>query len=358
MRFTILGLAPILWTAVSAEPQYPPGIWLDSTTCSASQQATIREALQVAHDQAAAGLAAVQSRETKSLFEFFFRPNDRTVVKNVLQSYLNYVAGQGSSVAFICHDLTNSCPAQGTGAYWVQDTPISQLNGSPPPLSRIFLCPGFFDAVLAPDPCDKSNLELYVKRQDTGRYQTYQSTIMSHEVLHVPYMGGPKLAFMDDYAKEIFSIHQMLDLKANGYNLPPDQVAKAVPRYNADSYTAFATWAWMRNQQQAKCSSNYPLFNILDDGLPSQRNELRKLLGINGDDQSITISFDHRDGVVECFHGCSPPNITCASQRGFKVGDVAFTLVGSANFTEGPPPGSVNASATDGTTTTLAYTPP
>lgn len=353
--FTYISIVSLLpWTVMSAKP--PDGVLIDNGSCSSEQVVAIRQAFQVALEQVKAGLATVSSREQKSLFEFFFRPSDRTAVTKVYQALQQYYTGGGTPVAYICKDVTNSCTTRNSRAYFIHDYPVETLKGVPPPLSRIILCPRFFARPVSPDPCKSTSLELYTPAQDSRpgdqSYDTYQSTMALHELLHVPYIGGPRLPFLQDLANRLVDIHSLLDLQAAGYQVPPDQVKNAVPLNNVDSYTTLAAWAWMLNQQKAKCPKSYPLFNAVKI---EDRVELRRLLGENEDDSNDIILHPNRMlGVVNCPGNCTAP--VSGTFTSFTIGDVSFSLGSGFDFTAGSSNG--NFTTADGTTLNLTYSGP
>ncbi|KAG8531765.1 uncharacterized protein KY384_003401 [Bacidia gigantensis] len=80
---------------------------------------------------------------------------------------------------------------------------------------------------------------------------------------------------------------------------------------NADNYALFALWSWMRNQQDAKCVHNWPLWNIpaslglfqssssTSASSSTQSGSLRQLLG---DSDSDNLAED--DTTTDLVEGC------------------------------------------------------
>ena len=329
MRFSSWYL--LLLSVVTSFAADHPGFLIDTTTCTQAQSVQIGKALLAAKQIAQAALDAIDDRAQSRLFEFFFRKYDRATVKKVFTQYQTWVTLQGQeSVQYFCKDLWNLCKADGYVAYFLFDDATLAAKQIPK-LNRISLCPDFFSSAAAPDPCDKKYLEVLQTNPD-GSLNVDQATGVLHEFFHVPFVGGVGVPLIDDIFTTIAEMHVLTDLKKYGYDvnlLPVEKRASFKARFNAYSYSAFATWAWIQSKQQALCPENYPLWNALDDASAYDRVELRRLLGEPDSDGDIVGYLNRRQGVAQCQTGCLanatlPPS---ASYQAASQGDAQYTLI-------------------------------
>ena len=234
-----------------------------------------------------AALSAVSDSD-QALFKTFFNSGDKATVNRAFQNVTRLANQQGPPAILACRDLLGLCNQ--FGAYYCH-----QSSNTPQSIHPIVLCPGFFDLPDTPDPCNETSLD--GGNVDHGLSKPY---VLLHELLHIEYITGSSIPQTMDLVNTAYGARVLVTKNDMGGGLDPSILAYN-PTENTDNYALLAHWAWMRSQQQRRCPSAYPLWNmpqLLSDG--AAHNELRHLLGADDSSGNTTAKSD----VVECPNGC------------------------------------------------------
>ena len=245
-----------------------------------------------------ATLQALNSSD-QSLLEFFFNPATKGLVQagfERLERWLTHP--ENFSVTLSCQksDQDIACTNPASWAVFVKDKANKGPPGIIPEKNSIVLCPTFFFlSRTQTNPCDRTELELYPSTPE-GTSHAAQDQVLLHELFHIPYVIGPGIEQVIDIATTTAECHTLRRPKSFSTTFTGVPRWQRNPIYNAHSYGVLAKWAWMQKQQQKFCPEAYPLWNILQESSPSDRVELRRLLGEN--QTTDIVQSDIVNGVI------------------------------------------------------------
>ena len=258
---------------------WPKGFVIDTEECSSEQTDYIKRAFPTIRELVDAASASLKSNDAQ-LFNFFFRPNDKRSVSRAFGK-LSRIADEKMDIGVIfkCKDRFNICnrpnnpiatflnfiPQKGSKISW-RSTPRNNM---------IELCPIFFNLPkMTMEPCSP---QLDMATGDGPAL----AQVLLHEMLHLPFLVGPKVDALRDIVHNPWDAHNLVDLEAGQMHVEGLSPVNVNPQWSVNNYLFFATWAWKMQQMTQHCPeqlSTSIIANVLRSS--SDRDELRKLLSV------------------------------------------------------------------------------
>ena len=152
------------------------------------------------------------------IFNYFFLPGDKDVVRTVFQNLISYTRNQGeksclfiqlgidkslvATIILSCKDIINHCGDRGITGYYI----LKPDDNSP---DRITFCPHFTELPNHPNPCDEDSLGMNAQSIQFAclprvgmQVRQGQSKIRNviHESIHIKGAGGSIQPFIHDHA--------------------------------------------------------------------------------------------------------------------------------------------------------------
>ena len=319
------------------DPNIPPGFIVDGS-CSVQMNEAIVAGLTTAQQYLAAAETAAESQD-QTLLNFFFHSTDKRFVSRTF-GRLNRIGGQleKTTVLFYCP------PAGAQDCNYANFHRFPQIEqaGLTPKNNIVSVCPNFLTAVSSTEanPCKQSDLDFDLYN-NVGALSW--GLVMLHELLHLPYLGGPEYDVLLDIAKTASDAHALTTPSAYSMSfdgIPSDQVQ---PIWSVNNYIIFAKWAYIQQQQRTQCASIPSLWGALDDDDPDSRVELRRLLG-EPDSPDATQTFESTNVVNYDTPSLDKSFYSNATFGGkFNISGVAYRIVNGLDYS-GLRPSSDSAS--------------